>query len=321
MEQKNTVQGIIYKIKHKHSGKVYVGQTRSHILNHGKYRPAGAEKRWKKHISAAKCQSAICGIPEFYETIATEGEEAFECSVLETCQISEVNDRESFHIIAEHALEPVGYNISQLIDAYGKARVPRDRSKKDSQRITPEALNEPVQKALLMVIDGVAPKVTVFLQTPTKQTNRTMLRSTFTSEFDMQEAKQRAEAFARQFTPHIEYTTGRSKLDQTLQKWKELTGLRRLLLKPLGTQSAWKLQAETDTLRTARNMPFCQFFYSKSGEAAARAKVTEFVTTLGVPLVDTTNTTHAEKHNTNTYSSPSVNQKKRKLETEAEAKS
>jgi hypothetical protein len=47
------VKGHIYKITCEKTNKVYVGQTYSHIKNHGKYRPAGYLKRFAGHISEA----------------------------------------------------------------------------------------------------------------------------------------------------------------------------------------------------------------------------------------------------------------------------
>ena len=43
----------IYKITCLNSGKCYVGQAVSHILNHGKYRRYGMKKRFNCHVSEA----------------------------------------------------------------------------------------------------------------------------------------------------------------------------------------------------------------------------------------------------------------------------
>lgn len=37
-------------------GKTYVGQTQSHVLNRGKYRPFGHLKRWQSHVSEARSE-------------------------------------------------------------------------------------------------------------------------------------------------------------------------------------------------------------------------------------------------------------------------
>ena len=43
----------IYKITNIENNKIYVGQTVSHMLNHGKYRRYGSQKRLDSHISEA----------------------------------------------------------------------------------------------------------------------------------------------------------------------------------------------------------------------------------------------------------------------------
>jgi hypothetical protein len=47
------VVGEIYKMTNTTNGKKYIGQTRSHRLNHGKYRPFGSSGRFNDHISEA----------------------------------------------------------------------------------------------------------------------------------------------------------------------------------------------------------------------------------------------------------------------------
>ena len=41
IDEKDKVIGQIYKMTNTTNGKVYIGQTRSHRLNHNKYRPFG----------------------------------------------------------------------------------------------------------------------------------------------------------------------------------------------------------------------------------------------------------------------------------------
>ena len=47
------VVGEIYKMTNTTNGKIYIGQTRSHRLNHNKYRPFGYLGRFKDHICEA----------------------------------------------------------------------------------------------------------------------------------------------------------------------------------------------------------------------------------------------------------------------------
>ena len=50
----------IYKITCLTSGKIYVGQAVSHILNHKRYRPYGYTRRFNCHISEAFSTKMPC---------------------------------------------------------------------------------------------------------------------------------------------------------------------------------------------------------------------------------------------------------------------
>ena len=53
IEEKDKVVGEIYKITNIKTNKSYIGQTRSHRLNHNKYRPFGYWGRFKDHMNEA----------------------------------------------------------------------------------------------------------------------------------------------------------------------------------------------------------------------------------------------------------------------------
>lgn len=53
-EQFDMITGEIYKITNLVTNKSYIGQTRTHRLNHGKYRPYGYLHRFNDHNSEAK---------------------------------------------------------------------------------------------------------------------------------------------------------------------------------------------------------------------------------------------------------------------------
>ena len=53
-EESHKIIGEIYKITNLITNKMYIGQTRSHYLNNGKYRPFGHIGRFKSHISESK---------------------------------------------------------------------------------------------------------------------------------------------------------------------------------------------------------------------------------------------------------------------------
>jgi group I intron endonuclease len=100
----------IYKIINLTSGKIYVGQTVSHILNHKKYRPYGHEGRFKCHISEAfskkKNQSHYLN-----NAIRKFGISDFVVELIEYCELNEANDREIHYIKYLNSLYPNGYNL------------------------------------------------------------------------------------------------------------------------------------------------------------------------------------------------------------------
>jgi hypothetical protein len=50
---RDRVKSVIYKITNTVNGKCYIGQTVTHKLNSGKYRPFGEKRRLKQHTSDA----------------------------------------------------------------------------------------------------------------------------------------------------------------------------------------------------------------------------------------------------------------------------
>ena len=106
------VRGIIYCIEHSATGKKYVGQTRSHRLNHGLYRPFGAEGRFRSHLSESMCNTKhktghLLGID-----VRLHGPEGFRVSTLEDCDIDLLDDREMYWIESLNTIHPNGYNLS-----------------------------------------------------------------------------------------------------------------------------------------------------------------------------------------------------------------
>jgi group I intron endonuclease len=106
------VRTVIYCIEHTASGKKYVGQTRTHRENHGRYRPFGAEARFKHHVSEAICNTKhktghLLGVD-----IRTYGKDAFTFRVLEVCDKELADEREIYWIAELNTVYPNGYNIS-----------------------------------------------------------------------------------------------------------------------------------------------------------------------------------------------------------------
>jgi group I intron endonuclease len=106
------VRTDIYCIEHTESGKKYVGQARTHRENHGRYRPFGAEARFRHHVSEAISNTKhktghLLGVD-----IRAYGKDAFTVRVLETCDLDKANERETYWIAALNTVYPAGYNIS-----------------------------------------------------------------------------------------------------------------------------------------------------------------------------------------------------------------
>jgi group I intron endonuclease len=100
----------IYKIINLTSGKIYVGQAVSHILNHKRYRPYGHEGRFKCHISEAfstkKNQSHYLN-----NAIRKYGVDDFIVELIEYCELKDADDREIYYINHFNSLFPNGYNL------------------------------------------------------------------------------------------------------------------------------------------------------------------------------------------------------------------
>ena len=115
----------IYKITNLTSGKIYVGQSVSHILNHNKYRPYGHEGRFRCHISEAfstkKNQSHYLN-----NAIRKYGVEDFVVDLIECCEISDSDEKERHYIKHYDSLFPNGYNLKNG----GKVFTHSDESKK-----------------------------------------------------------------------------------------------------------------------------------------------------------------------------------------------
>lgn len=87
---------IIYKIKNKIDGKMYIGQTRKTL-----------EKRWKDHCS----NRSSCRYLKF--AILNHGKENFEITQIAKCNsLEEMNHREAYYIKLFNTLAPNGYNLT-----------------------------------------------------------------------------------------------------------------------------------------------------------------------------------------------------------------
>ncbi len=103
----------IYKITCKETNKSYVGQSVSHVLNHGRYRPYGAKKRFDAHVSEAhsnkygQCRYLNDDILEY-------GADKFEVEILLVCREKDGNYYEHKMMYEHDTIMPNGYNGSTV---------------------------------------------------------------------------------------------------------------------------------------------------------------------------------------------------------------
>jgi group I intron endonuclease len=105
------VIGEIYKITNTVTQKSYIGQTRSHRLNHSKYRPFGYLGRFKDHVSEANSQKKN---QSWYlnSSILKYGAEKFVCEKILECKLDELDEYESHYISEYNTKYPNGYNLT-----------------------------------------------------------------------------------------------------------------------------------------------------------------------------------------------------------------
>ena len=106
------VKGHIYKISCDKTNKVYIGQTYSHIKNHGKYRPAGYHKRFAGHISEAITNTKQKQCTYLNNAIRKYGKESFKCELLFECELDKLDEYEQMYIKEYNSLYPTGYNLT-----------------------------------------------------------------------------------------------------------------------------------------------------------------------------------------------------------------
>lgn len=110
-DEKSKITGEIYKITNIQTNKIYIGQTRSHRLNHDKYRPFGYEGRFKDHISQA---NSIKNTDRSYLKFAIRkyGIENFKIELVLTCKVEELDEFEKNYILQYNSKYPNGYNLT-----------------------------------------------------------------------------------------------------------------------------------------------------------------------------------------------------------------
>lgn len=109
-DEVDKVTGEIYKITNLITNKCYIGQTRSHRLNHNKYRPFGYLGRFNSHISNAKSNKNDCCY--LILSMRKYGTENFICEKIIDCQINELDKYEIYYISKYGTKYPNGYNLT-----------------------------------------------------------------------------------------------------------------------------------------------------------------------------------------------------------------
>jgi hypothetical protein len=110
-EEFHKVVGEIYKITNTITNKIYVGQTRSHRLNHSKYRPFGYMGRFKDHVSESNStKTNTCRY--LNSSIRKYGSNNFICEKILECRIDEMDFYEMKYIFELKTKYPTGYNLT-----------------------------------------------------------------------------------------------------------------------------------------------------------------------------------------------------------------
>lgn len=108
-----SVTGEIYIITNTTNNMKYVGQTVSHRLNRGVYKPFGSLGRFKDHISEAICNTKKKQCRYLNNAIRKEGKDAFNFEVLHSCSLGELDSMEQMFIEVHKTLYPGGYNLTK----------------------------------------------------------------------------------------------------------------------------------------------------------------------------------------------------------------
>jgi hypothetical protein len=106
------IVGEIYKITNLLTNKMYIGQTRSHYLNRGKYRPFGYMGRFKSHISESKSFVKYNACRYLNSSFNKHGIENFTCELITTCEINDLDIYEKQYINDFNTKYPNGYNLT-----------------------------------------------------------------------------------------------------------------------------------------------------------------------------------------------------------------
>ena len=97
-DEAHKIKGEIYKITNLINNKMYIGQTRTHYLNKGKYRPFGYIGRFNSHISESKSLVKFNSCRYLNSSFNKYDIENFKCELLYTCDVNELDEYETKYI-------------------------------------------------------------------------------------------------------------------------------------------------------------------------------------------------------------------------------
>ncbi len=106
------IKGEIYKITNIITNKMYIGQTRSHYLNRGKYRPFGYMGRFNSHISESKSLVKYNACRYLNSAFNKYGSANFKCELITTCDVDNLDEYETKYIGELNTRYPNGYNLT-----------------------------------------------------------------------------------------------------------------------------------------------------------------------------------------------------------------
>jgi len=241
------------------------------------------------------CGNSRYGTPQWKHDVKEGGKDAFNVELIEECTISDADEREQFWIRALNASDPPNYNVMET--TWG--RLPGSTAATRICEIKEVARSDKhekmtILKAVISRVEGVAPKVQVFFETDQARTRRTMPATTFTAEnCTMDEAVNRATEFAKRYTQTLEFCTGRTRKDRTLEKWQQafqvepfkciyMRGPKRRNQE----ESFIELLGETEKASTTRKMIKSVFVVNDQGVDEATRRAVEFAQHFAVPLIN-----------------------------------
>jgi len=106
------IRSDIYLIRCTETQKIYIGQTQTHTMQGGKYRPFGYMRRWKAHTGEAINNTKKKQCKALNNAIRKYGIEKFKVKLLRTCDLDLSNFFEKFFIAKYKSIAPGGYNLT-----------------------------------------------------------------------------------------------------------------------------------------------------------------------------------------------------------------